>query len=101
MADEPYNASEPDQVNARQKKADRQAKRLKGFVKAVMGMAEGRQWVWSTLDRCGVYRNPFSDSPYVTAFNAGQMNIGQAILAEVMAECPDLYLTMVKEQENG
>ena len=63
----------------------------------LMGDARGRRWVWSLLEKGGVYRSSMGDTPYWTAFNEGRRDMGLHILADVMRLTPTLYPTMQAE----
>lgn len=98
--DPPEDLSEVKTVKRRAAKANIARKALAEIVGAVMALPEGRRLVYSWLEFAGAFHNPFNANPYVTAFNSGQMNVGQKIQADVVGADPQLYLTMLKEQEN-
>jgi len=68
--------------------------------KWLMGHKQGRRLVRQWLADAGVYRNPFNHSGSVTAFNCGQLNAGQRLLAKVMEFAPEAYLVLLKEHAN-
>ena len=57
----------------------------------------GRRQAWRLLSSTGVFRNPFHQESAISAFNAGQMNVGQKLLADIMTHCPDAFTLMLKE----
>ena len=65
-----------------------------------MAHKQGRRVAYRLLADTGVFRNPFNHSGSVTAFNCGQMNVGQQFLARIMEHAPDAYTLMCKEQRN-
>lgn len=88
-----------DQADA-QAKAERKAKRDADDLKWLMAHKQGRRVAYKLLADTGVFRNPFNHSGSVTAFNCGQMNVGQQFLARIMEHAPDAYTQMCKEQRN-
>jgi len=66
-------------------------------LKALMEHERGREWVYDLLESCHIFTTPFSDDPYRTAFNAGEQNRGNMILADVVGFEPDKYVLMCKE----
>ena len=65
-----------------------------------MTAKRGRRIVWLLLDRAGVFRTSFSSDPLVMAWNEGNRNAGNRMLSLINRECPDLYIKMLKEQDN-
>ena len=85
-------------------------KRLKGraearqfgmdeFVKAMCITREGRDYLWWVLEISGINANPHTANALNTAFNCGQMNVGQQVLSHLMSVAPDGYFNMLKERE--
>lgn len=66
-------------------------------VKWLMGNKRGRRVVWRLLDQSGVFRLSFNSNSMTMAFNEGQRNYGNRMLAMIHSLCPELYPTMVKE----
>lgn len=94
----PYNADDANQVKEAKKQAEFDYALKLDVVRNIMKKPAGRRWVYSILERCHIYGNPFvpgqADS---TAFNLGEANIGRALLADVQEAASELYLTMLKE----
>lgn len=98
-AEETYNTADPVQVNKRRKKDARtRADRLK-FVQASMDFEQGRAWFYDLLVRCHVFRSPFNEDPYSTAFRCGEANIGLTILSDIQDSAPDQYSLMIRENK--
>ena len=66
-------------------------------VKWLMGNKRGRRIMWRLLDQSGVFRLSFNSNSMTMAFNEGQRNFGNRMLAMIHSLCPELYPTMVKE----
>ncbi len=65
----------------------------------VMRSKPGRRFVWRLLSWTHVFRTSFTGNSE-TYFREGERNIGCRIMNEIHSLCPDLYLTMVKEQRD-
>lgn len=96
-----YDANDEKQVKAAKEKAKlNEALRL-DVIRNVMQSAAGRSWIYSILEMCHIYGNPFIPGQQdVTAFNLGQANIGKILLVDVQVATPDLYLTMIQEAKS-
>jgi len=70
-------------------------------LKWLMCSERGRRIVWRLLDRAGVFRLSFNTNAMQMAFAEGNKNEGLRTLSLIHAHCPELYLVMVKEQNNG
>lgn len=97
MSEAVYDSSDPRHV----RKAAKAAKLTSLEVTSIMALPQGRRWVWSILSFCGTYQTPFSSDPYTTAFLSGRQDVGHRLISDVMAECPELYELMQKENTNG
>lgn len=69
------------------------------FIKAALGTREGRDYFWWLLEVSGLNHNPHTSNALNTAFNCGQMNVGQQLLAHIMTVAPEGYFNMLKERE--
>lgn len=98
LAEQPYDANDPKQVNAARKKAARQRKAELDFVYAIMSQPQGRKWMWDLIATCKSFGNPIiPGDPYLTYTNLGAQNIGKKLLQDIWEGAPDQYLDMVKE----
>lgn len=93
-----YNADDPKQVKKAKDRAELDEAMKLDVLKNIMGIPAGRKWIYSILERCHIYGNPFvpgqADS---TAFNLGESNIGRIFLADVQAAASEDYLVMLRE----
>ena len=67
----------------------------------VMGIKEGRRFMWRLLSEAGVYRLSFDTDIAVMAFNEGNRNAGLKHLNDIMLHCPHLHALMVNEQKEA
>jgi hypothetical protein len=94
-----YDAGDAASVKDAQKKAkQREARRLNGL-KQIMGSADGRLWMWSFLETCGLFHVVFNGNSR-DYFNLGQRNAAMPVFAAIQQHCMDEYLLMVKENSN-
>jgi hypothetical protein len=92
-----YDSSNPKHIRIAQKSAKATDDARRGFVSHIMERADGRAYLHDLLVTCHIFAQPFSPEPTVTAFACGELNVGQRILADIMAYCPDTYVTMMRE----
>lgn len=98
--DESYDTSDKEAVNKVRKKAARtRADRLQ-FVAAAMDTEQGRSWFYDLLLFCKVFRTPFDEDPYSTAFKCGEQTIGLRVLDDIQTANPDKYITMITENKS-
>ena len=70
-------------------------------VKWLMGSKRGRRILGRLLDQAGVFRISFDTNAMRMSFNEGQRNFGNRTLDLIVKACPDLYLVMLKESNDG
>jgi hypothetical protein len=67
-------------------------------VRAIMENTQGRQWMYSKLDMCGVFTAPIvAGDPYGTHVLAGIQAMGQNLLKDVMDAAPEQFYAMISE----
>jgi len=69
-------------------------------IKWLMGNKRGRRVIWRILDQTGVFRLSFNTNSMAMAFAEGNRNYGNRVLSLIHTQCPELYPTMVKEQQD-
>lgn len=69
-------------------------------IRVLMDSMQGRQWLYSKLNMCGVYATPFiAGHPDVTAYLCGLQDFGHSLQREIMASAPEKYFLMIQEEE--
>lgn len=96
-----YDAADPVQVRQRQLSAKRREKADRDVLTSLMSSPDGRAWIWSYLSDCHCFALSFDRDPYQTAFNEGERNAGQKLLAQINRTCPDLLIQAQKERADG
>ena len=94
-----YDAGNPDHVRRSKDRSQRIQARADAGFKDLMATPQGRGWVWSLLEECGMFRTSFDPSNSRTFFNEGMRNIGLRVMADVHRLTPDQYMVMVKEAQ--
>lgn len=70
-------------------------------LRQTMTSVQGRAWVYKLIEICGPGQNPFSPDALRMAFACGELNIGNQLVAQINALAPELYLVMMKENQDG
>lgn len=99
--EQPYNASDPEQINLARKKYSRKKAGHLQVLKALMELADGRMFVYELLEFCHMYQSSFMQGdPYSTAFREGERNVGLRLTADIMSAAPNDYVKMLQEAKN-
>lgn len=102
------SSADYDPLNPSATEAGRKAKRDSAWFeeqvaaddfKRLMSSRWGRRFVWSLLERAGVWRLSFSTNAMQTAFNEGRRNEGLSLVAAIHKLCPERYAEMLQEQK--
>lgn len=76
------------------------AKRSDEDFKWLLSGPRGRRIAWEQLESTGVFQSSFCADPHVSAFKEGQQDFGRRLLARIMGLCPELFVEMIKENED-
>lgn len=68
-------------------------------LKWLMSSARGRRFMWRLLELTGPFRLSFDRNAMEMAFREGNRNLGNQLFSDVMAQCPEMYPVMVREQQ--
>jgi hypothetical protein len=92
---ESVRATEGD-IKRLQKAAELEA--MINVVKALMDNIDGRQWIYTKLDMCGVFTAPIAPGDsHGTHVLCGIQSVGHAILNDVMRASPENFPLMLQE----
>lgn len=69
-------------------------------VTELLASAPGRRLLWWLLDIGRIGGQPFAQNSLITAFNCGELNVGQRILDKLLTVSPDGYVNLLKEKQN-
>ncbi len=99
-APETFDATDPAaEANARREVARRE-RNDRNVMVSIMTTVAGRDWLYRFLDACHINNSAFVPGQAdVTAFHLGEENIGKQVLLQAMSASTDLYMKMIKEQQ--
>ena len=105
MADEQvtetYDAANPAAEDNARRDAARHAREDADTLRLLMQRKQGRAWLYRKLEACHIYASTFAPGQAdVTAFQLGEENVGKRIMLEAIDASPDLYMKMLKEQQD-
>jgi len=66
-------------------------------LRALTKSYNGRRFIWWLFSEAGLFNNPFNTNALSTAFAAGKMDIGQAVLARLLEVDDEAYINMQRE----
>jgi hypothetical protein len=74
--------------------------KIESAVSKTLADAEGRKFLWWLLEIGRIGHQPYANNALNTAFNCGELNVGQRILDRIISVSAEGYLTMMKENES-
>ena len=91
------NASQTKDIRRAEKAyVERERDRI-NFIVAAMTTSAGRTYFHELIASCRIFADPFSGDALVEAYNKGQRNIGLQLYNDIVTNCPDSFVTMMKE----
>lgn len=91
------NAAERKDIRQYEKFAKIKEQARIDFVVAAMSTTQGRAWFHGLLSGCGIFDGSFSGDALLEAFTKGQRNIGLMIYNDIVSNCPDYFVQMMRE----
>lgn len=92
-----YNAANRKDIRRAEKAQDQEEKKRINFIVTAMSTSEGRIWFYDMLAQCRVFADPFSGDALYEAYSKGERNIGLRIYNDIVSNCPDYFVQMMKE----
>lgn len=80
------------------RKVKREQQLREKVISTLMQHREGRDFMWWLLGIGRIGSQPFTNNALTTAFNCGELNVGQQIQAAIIESSPASYVQMMKEQ---
>ena len=96
-----YNASDTRQIKAAIKRSRSDRALDDGVLLRLMTDPSGRAWMWRHLSRCHAFHSPYTGENNATNFQCGEQNIGLELTADLLRACPDQFIFMMKEANDG
>lgn len=91
------NASERKDIRRYEKAAKLEEQNRINFVVAAMSTSAGRTYFRNLLASCHIFADPFSGDALREAYSKGERNIGLMIYNDIVTNCPDYFVLMMKE----
>lgn len=76
---------------------ERLRKRALNDLRKILGIPEGRRFIWGELSDAGIFRGSFSANASQTAFSEGQRDRGLSLLARVNEADQNAFARMQSE----
>lgn len=93
-----FDASNKEQVEARQKKLARREVEKAQVLEKLLSTAAGRRWITDIINFCDPLGNPYVPNSFdATTFNAGMANVGKMLLGQILDIAPERYGHMLRE----
>lgn len=98
--EEPYDASDPDQIAKAAAAASLRDDQRRAVEQALMGTTQGREWVWQLLNDCHVWEKRISvTGEHENGFFEGQREIGLQFMRRLARSCPADFGRMFVEND--
>ena len=91
------NASERKEIRRYEKAAKLRETNRINFLVAAMSTPAGRVWFHNFLADCHIFSDPFSGDALQEAYSKGERNIGLSVYADIVRNCPNYFIEMMKE----
>jgi hypothetical protein len=92
-----YDASNRKDIRRAEKESRLAEVQRLDYLRAAMSVTQGRAWFHDLLEACHLFADPFTGDALLEAYSKGERNVGLRIFADLVAHCPDDYITMMKE----
>ena len=98
MSNDPTDLRGQERTRAEAERNERPARETEeGDIKWLVSSKRGRRIVWRMLEQAGVFRVSFNTNSMTMAFQEGNRNSGNRMLAMVTDISPDAFTLMLKE----
>jgi len=91
------NASERKDIRRYEKAAKIAEQDRINFIVAAMSTSAGRTYFRDLLASCHIFADPFTGDALLEAYSKGERNIGLKIYNDIVTNCPDYFVLMMKE----
>ena len=95
-----YDASNRKDIRKAEKaSAIAEAERVE-FLRQALSSVGGRSWFHNLLEACHLFSDPFTGQALTEAYLKGERNVGLRIFTDILSNCPDQYLLMMRESND-
>ena len=70
-------------------------------VQNIMRTEDGREYIYSYLQFCGVYESVFNKDPIQSGYYSGKRDAGLQLVRDIKESAPEYYIKMIEENING
>lgn len=91
------NASERKDIRRAEKLAAEIERKRIEFVVAAMSSPQGRAWFHNLLADCHIFSDPFTGEALFEAYSKGERNVGLKLYLDIVTNCPDSFVQMMRE----
>ena len=91
------NASQRKEIRKYEKISEERETARINFVVAAMSTSAGRTYFHDILAKCSIFADPFTGDALMDNFVKGQRNIGLMLYNDIVGNCPDYFVLMMKE----
>lgn len=92
-----YNAANRSDVRKAEKAARAETANRGAILMMLASSVEGRQYLWDALEHSHIFASTFTGDPLRSAFLEGERNVGLRLLSDLVQECPNHFLQMMRE----
>lgn len=92
-----YDASNRKDIRKAEKEALRDEHERVEWLRQALSSVGGRSWFHNLLEACHLFSDPFTGQALTEAYLKGERNVGLRIFADIVNNCPDQYLLMMRE----
>lgn len=71
--------------------------RLENDIKTVMSSASGMRLLWHVISKGNTFSSIFSQDSNIMAYNAGQRDLANSIILDIVNADENLYIKLLKE----
>lgn len=103
LAEQQFDANDPEQVNKRKQKIAREKREHLNFVRKILQDPEGRKWLYRIISAGEIFTVTYSVSEDARseAFRNGKKFVPTQIYADAKAASFELFMLMLKEGEEN
>ena len=91
------NAAQRKSIRVAEKQAAVDERSRIEFICAAMDTLQGRAWFHEFLVTCHIFSDPFTGDALIEAYSKGERNVGLRVYNDIVTNCPDQFVMMMKE----
>jgi hypothetical protein len=92
-----YNAGNRKDIRQAEKASKIIERQNAEFISAALSTPQGRTWFHNLLVSCHLFADPFTGDALWEAHSKGERNVGLRIYTDILSNCPDQFVRMMRE----